>query len=354
MPESCLNCHQELREGEKFCSHCGQKKQKTILPIKDLLGDSLANVFNFDSRFFRTLAKLAVPGALTREWQDGRRVRYYSPFRIQLVSLIIMLAYLNLVYEDFTKIGDVFNSRATHHQLAVDSLNRRFSQIEPGLLRAFPELQQERMTAFKDSLLNRRKDTAWYNMNFQIMPSLKIHIGDKKDSSSVPNIPVEDIVYAPIEDIGKNLSDSSAGTWGRMLVRQFVKLLRSPSDFVSASVSNILWMVIFMMPVVALSLLLMYWRRGYYFIQHLVFLYHVSSFQVLALTIGLLGSQWLGATAITLGVAVGLLYHFAAHWRVYPGGFLQKIVKYSLFTTWEYVIACLAVVIYLLVSVALF
>jgi hypothetical protein len=59
-----------------------------------LLADSLGEAFDVDGRMFRTLRLLfGRPGALTREYLDGRRQRYTPPLRLYLVvSLLFFVA----------------------------------------------------------------------------------------------------------------------------------------------------------------------------------------------------------------------------------------------------------------------
>lgn len=352
MSKECLNCHSKMEGSDSFCPKCGQKDQQHIVPLMVLIGDGFANIFNLDSRIFRTIGNLFIPGKLTLEWYKGKRVDYFSPFRILLITLLILLAYVNLIYPDFTNIGDVFSSQDTHHHIAVDSLQNLYEQREQELATAFPDIPATEMRRLKDSILPGGLDHINVDMHFTMFDEYTFRIGKGEDPANT-EIPVKDIVYRPLEEIGSDLQDTTS--WLNItFLRQIIKLLRSPSDFAAATISNLVWMVILMLPIVGLVLLPLYWRRGYYYVQHLVFLYHVSSFQVIAFTFGLILSTWFGALAIPISIVAGLIYHFLAFRKVYHDKWLGSLLKYTVFSIWEILIVMVAFLVYVLVTMVIF
>jgi Protein of unknown function (DUF3667) len=111
MANACPNCGKLIED--LYCTHCGEK----ILTEKDralgvLLSEATENLFNFDSKLFRTLGYLIIkPGFLTLEYWKGRRIRYLKPFQLLIL--------LNLFY---------FFSAYTAH-----NLNFNFSVMVPSL-----------------------------------------------------------------------------------------------------------------------------------------------------------------------------------------------------------------------------
>ena len=84
----CANCGAELR-GE-FCCECGQRAREFRLSFARFVGELAAEIFDSDSRLWRTLGPLALrPGFLSREYLDGRRVRYLPPLRLYLVASLL-------------------------------------------------------------------------------------------------------------------------------------------------------------------------------------------------------------------------------------------------------------------------
>ena len=84
----CLNCGTELRG--QYCGHCGQRATSRLISLWELLRDAFGDLFEFDSRLWRTMIPLLVrPGRLTRDYLLGRRARYMPPFRMYLVLSVI-------------------------------------------------------------------------------------------------------------------------------------------------------------------------------------------------------------------------------------------------------------------------
>ena len=93
-PHACRNCGVTHRG--RFCSECGERK---LDPARDhsfrwLAEQLLEGLLQWDAKLPRTLGALLVPGGLTREQLDGRRVRYLGPLQLYLlVSVVFYLCF---------------------------------------------------------------------------------------------------------------------------------------------------------------------------------------------------------------------------------------------------------------------
>ena len=84
-PSECQNCGAAL--SGRYCSACGQSADVRIPTLGGVLVDALADVVNFDSRLWRSLALLARrPGQLTSRYLEGQRARYTPPFRMYVIT----------------------------------------------------------------------------------------------------------------------------------------------------------------------------------------------------------------------------------------------------------------------------
>lgn len=90
----CQNCGEAL--AGRYCAACGQKDEHRILPLKDLLHEVFHEILHLDARFLRTLLLLLKPGALTCEYVEGRRVRWFPPFRLYLLVSLAFFAAASL------------------------------------------------------------------------------------------------------------------------------------------------------------------------------------------------------------------------------------------------------------------
>ena len=68
-----------------FCHACGQAAEPAATSVRAFASQSAADLTSLDSRLLRTVGTLlGRPGRLTREYLDGRRVRYTQPLQLYL------------------------------------------------------------------------------------------------------------------------------------------------------------------------------------------------------------------------------------------------------------------------------
>lgn len=86
---SCANCGAPL--AGRYCSACGQRHHDAPAHhFGHFVGEAFEDLTHADSRLWQTLiALLFRPGFLTREFLDGRRVRYLPPVRLYLVLSVL-------------------------------------------------------------------------------------------------------------------------------------------------------------------------------------------------------------------------------------------------------------------------
>jgi hypothetical protein len=97
-PEHCLNCGTELRG--PYCHVCGQPVKGMVRHLRSIVRDVLDTVFEYDSRIWRSLIPLYfLPGRITREFLDGKRIRFVLPFRLFFVLTVVAFLVLQLLAE---------------------------------------------------------------------------------------------------------------------------------------------------------------------------------------------------------------------------------------------------------------
>jgi hypothetical protein len=123
----CLNCGNELKATDRFCSLCGQRTQGTRVPIKNFIAEFFQDYFTVDSKFFRSILLLIIkPGTLTKRFNDGKRKSFIAPLRMYLFTSFIYFFLLSLNLKensDFIDLNIEDSSRNQEDKVALlDSL----------------------------------------------------------------------------------------------------------------------------------------------------------------------------------------------------------------------------------------
>ncbi|MBC9929246.1 DUF3667 domain-containing protein [Chitinophaga qingshengii] len=92
--KDCLNCGNDVPN--RFCGYCGQENVVPHETFGHLVKHFVADIFHYDSQFLLTLKYLFTrPGFLSREYREGRRVRYVNPIKLYVfTSFIFFFIYL--------------------------------------------------------------------------------------------------------------------------------------------------------------------------------------------------------------------------------------------------------------------
>jgi hypothetical protein len=107
-PGQCANCGTTL--AGPVCHSCGQTADTFHRPIWELFMEILDGLFGFEGRLWRTIPPLMLqPGKITLQYLSGVRARYVRPFRLYLtvsvVLFFILFAFQGLVPDAPTETG---------------------------------------------------------------------------------------------------------------------------------------------------------------------------------------------------------------------------------------------------------
>ncbi|MCA9727521.1 MAG: DUF3667 domain-containing protein [Candidatus Eisenbacteria bacterium] len=277
-PTTCLNCGTPF--STPFCPECGQERGPSILTFRELLSSTVDHYLSLDSKFVRSLIPfLRHPGMLSEEYVRGRRQRYVSPIRLYLVTSLV-----------FFVTASFF----------VDRSEQGFLHIQNS---------SERTVSPDSSKVTIRRGPA---PQFAITRSGQV-AGDSLDrttagegSDSVP---------------GNQFSEDAKGTFFRKLFET------DPRVISSHFVKQIPRALFLLVPLFALLLKLVYWRRSRAYIEHLVFALHSHAFLFLILIPAVLTrSRMVG----NLGMVVASVYFFIAMKRFYDQGWGKTTLKFLL------------------------
>lgn len=282
---NCLNCGTPLTG--KFCSQCGQKDLPRRQAVGDLSLNFISSFFSFESKFFKTFASLLFkPGILIREYNEGKRERYYHPARMYVfLSFIFFLIFAYIPDED--KVDLTNNGR---------------------------EMTREEKRAFLDSL---NTTNAWNPVS---------------EENFDPNTLAE---YDSIEN--SKPVEKRDGSVERYFKKKFITLKQQRGwdektiwkSFGESVQANIPKMIFFLLPIFALILKLLYIRRDFYYSEHLVFTVFFYDFLFLTGIFGLAFSlvSWLEWINFFIFLYVNF-YLYKAMRKVYGQSRFKTILKF--------------------------
>ena len=369
----CENCGRP--RADRFCSQCGQNDRTYTRSLFPVLGELVRESFEFDGRLAQTLKLLLLkPGSLSTEFSRNRRARYMTPVRLYLFTSVIFFLTMSLVTsrlpnplageldrDPSSSLAEIPGEMMDSLQVAVDSLqamvpglqlqidgedvpvSAEISESGIAALRANLEPSQHRKL---DDLLNR--DSA--RVTQIILAALAAAFDSETRTSSVGGRqadpgPEEDTapgVDSAAQAAGTVAGDppapaaivlpTSRGFLARMALNSAVDLLHDPDAFFERIIGNLSIAMFFLLPVYALILGVLYWRKKRYYIEHLIFGMHVHSFLFIIVTLMLIasitpmGAAGQGWTQGILGLAV-VISPIIALRRFYGNGWFVTLVK---------------------------
>lgn len=315
----CLNCGTEL-EG-KFCHHCGQENLQIKENFGHLMNHAVSDYFHFDHQFFHTLKPLLFqPGKLTNEYMAGRRVQYLHPIKMYI---FISLVFFILIFkhgqeekkEDIKKLSSTEKGAVlikklegnpnltTSQKKNLEAIARNtpdFIKIDTHAVGSTPMIN---LTTTSDSVAKKAlKAKSSKPVVIAATTPVKVknhgHRDDDDDSDgSIDNdwlfsklLDSEDSTYADYTVSQQKLPAAERdGFFQRMAIRKVYAYKkygnRAKDVFVEELDHNVPKMMFVLLPLFALILRFAFRRDKKYYVEHLIFSFHLHCFAFLFLII---------------------------------------------------------------------
>ena len=309
--DHCLNCNTPLSiETDNFCSNCGQlnntKKETALGLVKELVEEFL----HLDSKVMKSLVPLLFkPGLLTVDYNQGKRARYFHPVRMFLIVTVIMFIVGSFVKQQYKK-----EYQEKVNKYLADSVKTGIDprSIRPDSVYSFSSesLKLERISNSKEST---EKSDLIYDFD-----SVKIH----KDTLQryLNEGVVDPSALMDTFKVEKTLINS-------VLFHQIVKTQLAGQDKLIDYFKNKLpWLLFSLMPVFAFVLYLFYIRRKVFFVDHLIFAFHLHTATFLINTIQDLITCLTPLNAEILNYYIPI-YYFISLKKVYGQSIPKTIFK---------------------------
>lgn len=320
----CLNCSATLPEDAVYCPQCGQKDKDTRVSFFKIAREAVLALLNLDSALLRTLPNLLIPGKLTIEFFRGRQKRYMNPVRLFLWVTVILIALITLR----TNEGEAF-------KINGDSFSRMKSSWE----------MKKALVPLDSAMEKTKQHFPQYDLNpvFDSIQAIYVRqLPSKQDS-----IDLHETLQFGVEDdsLKVSMNDLFAmdpdtllakyqveGFWNRIVTKQKAKFLVNDTSFGSFFIGKLTWAVILLMPLLALVMKLLYFRRDFYYVEHLIFSIHTHTMAFLVFILALIIEPLMkdfGQVFLWL-LALAGIYVLIAQKRYYKQKWLKTLLKFSL------------------------
>jgi hypothetical protein len=286
----CENCR-ALMAGP-FCAQCGQHAVDYRRSFSRVFLDALDSFLNWDSKFFATIGLLLVrPWRLTIDFLAGKRVRYVNPVRLYLLVSIIFFFGTHLLAQRANLDGHTKWGQKPMTPAAKAKLEQKLTRLPP-------EAQAEVRAAIAEP----RKDQ-------------------------------------PFLEVGPNANDPNTSGFEKWMNERIKEKIGENGVnlkvFFVTLVSNLPAMMLCCIPLFAFVLKILYIRKRFFYIDHLIYALHIHAFAYLAIMIVGFSSWELARIApgvqpfitAVLVIAVILLVLYSIR-RVYRQGWFISLLKF--------------------------
>jgi hypothetical protein len=377
--KNCPNCGHDMPAEYRYCSFCGQKNSQSRIKLKDLLSDFFEGLFNLDNKIFKTLAAIWVPGKLTRLFFEGKRKCYTHPLRLYLFLSFVVFGFIGLSFnqssrrarldatldtkaklqhkKDLRLMDSLVAEIQTHSPsvnygngaealmylyalnpkdiVSKDSLEMELAQITIDTnLRINPMTRSELMIlqnyeVSNDSFqLTKQRARQAFNKEIEA-DSLNVNFPwFQKYTGIYGSLAFTDLIEMPLDSL--YVKYEAKKYLGKLYIAQSQKIVRNPANALFYILGGFSWIAILFIPFMALFHSLIYIRRKYYYVEHLVFVVHCTSLAFLLFII-LIGLVYLGVSElVTLFFLIFPLYILFAMKRFYKQNWTKTIFKWLL------------------------
>lgn len=338
--KNCLNCQANIIG--RYCHICGQEN---ILPKESfwhLVSHFFQDITHFDGKFFSSLKFLVTrPGFLSGEYIRGRRASYLNPVRMYVfTSAFFFLLFFSVgIGEKEKALQGPSKSEmpiAGQHVL-TDSL-----AIYP-LSDSIRRIKENDLTSLNEQV---KQDSSRQKMNKGMFTGIYLSeqaYDSALNSGEIRHSWLTRIFYRRLIHINREFGTNSKG---------FI------TGFTEKLLHSLPQMLFISLPVLALLLKLLYWRRKeFYYVSHVIFSIHLYILVFIGMACMILLSllhDYAGWSLFGMLQKFVLFYLFYYQYRsmrtFYKQGRMKTIAKQLLLDSLFFIVLCILFIIFVMIS----
>jgi len=336
----CLNCGHPLDLTDRYCAYCGQMNTTKRLMLKDFFSEFFQSIFTYDSRFRFTLKDLLIkPGTITKNYVEGKRFTYANPFRFFLslsIFYFILVAIISFFMNDGS-VGDFDNANfrvndnglgfeiiddSSQIQTAVDSL-KKIEEFKTVPFDSIAEIIRKKKKE-SDSTYTYISETSLDTLsNFNKLSRKFTLFRQFKEKTTINN------ARRGLDSLKYEHTKTNMWIYDRSDLME--RILENPGKFINYMASKTPFFLFFFSPIFALFFWLIYSKRKFNYMEHLVFIFHIFAWVFLVLLIALPFDLFLppdNAIAFILLLLIGPFYFYKALRNFYKQNRIYTLIKF--------------------------
>lgn len=361
----CLNCSQPLDLSDVYCPYCSQLNTTKQLSLKDFFSEFLNSVVSYDSRLRYTISDLLFkPGTITRKYVEGKRLKYANPFRFFLSVSIVYFLITSLIATFAPSASPFFNINDTNDtENKVEEASRTVVENTQDLP---PDVQTMLAESIPKDIEEKKIDTI--KKKEAKKKTFESISEESLDTLNWANRAVERFTlynrfyeYSEIKDPIKALDsigheNTSYNRWFYNKNKTIERIKEDPYGFVDYLSSKIPFFLFFFTPFFAFFFWLIYSKKKYTYVEHVIFIFHIFSFLFLAMLISLIPDTIIGDELFVaiLFIIIGPFYFYKALRNFYGQNRVTTIIKFIFLNIVFLISANIAALLFFTVSAAVY
>ncbi len=343
---TCSNCGTQL--SGPVCHSCGQTADSFHRPVWELLSEIFDGLFGFEGRMWRTIPPLLYrPGHITRQYLSGVRARYVMPFRLYLTAsvlfFLVVFGAANIGSPDVPSAEEIVAAQESTAQglaiareqmeaagLDVDEIDEALAAAEAG--------QEALADVANDPVLQAVQEDNWKQnaidgVHAVLVPEDYPELVERLEEDSDGRIAdgVIELEEGVSVSVGEDIADVPLEI-RRFLADKAVSVINDDGQMMRREMEAWIPRVMFILvPVYGFLLAFMhFYKRGYFFYDHMVVSLHFHAFLYLFMLVTMvlaaipfIGPGW----AILILLVWSNFYLYRIHRRVYNHGRISSALR---------------------------
>ncbi len=330
----CTNCGKELSAKENYCPNCGQENDNKRQTFGKVMLELFQSFLSIDSSLAHSIpALLFRPAFLTKEYLRGRRKRYLDPIRMFITIVVLYF---------------IVASWGENKESNFDDLNNIDTSALSASMDTSVIIDNE---ALKLSVKDRKSKITMQQLRDSLQKEDELELGD----TDFPMI--KSLVKSGITGTDEIMDTMQVKKtfWNRFYYTELIKLAKTEfKELKRYFISKLPWIIFCFIPVFALILKLVYIRRKFLYIDHMIFAFHLHSFYFMIGILSSIFSLFCDADIFAWMFFASVIYTISALRNFYNQGWLKTILKLLIILIFYSIAAMFSMIIIFLVIFLLY